>query len=75
MVYKAKIGNIDQYGLISYIVLLIFVFICCFKVSSLQTLMFFAGVGGGVGNIAYLWGILMLFTVIRYFEENKERFL
>ena len=35
---------------------------------SLPTIMFFVGVGGIVGNIAYGWGILMIFTVVRYFQ-------
>lgn len=67
MSQKAKIGNIDQYGLLSYIVSLIFVFSCCMNFVSIPTIMFFVGVGGGTNNIAYLWGILMIFTVIRYF--------
>lgn len=70
-----KIGNIDQYGLFSYIVSWILLLSCGFRFMSLQTLMTLAGVGGGVGNFAYPWGILMLFTVIRYFKENKERYL
>lgn len=75
MSQKAKIGSIDQYGLLSFIVLLIFVFVCCFKIRSLETIMFFAGVGGSVGNIAYCWGILMVFTVIRYCQTNKNRYV
>ena len=63
-----KIGNIDQYGLLSYIVSLILVFLCCMDFMSLPTIMFFVGVGGIVGNIAYGWGILMIFTVVRYFQ-------
>lgn len=73
MMQKAKIGNIDQYGLLSYIVSLILVFVCCFNVGSLQTLMFFVGVGGAVVNMAYPWGILMIFTVIRYFQIKYIR--
>lgn len=69
---KGLIGNIDQYGLLSYIVSLIFVFVCCFKIRSFETIMFFAGVGGGVTNIAYLWGILMIFTTIRYFQTKYK---
>lgn len=65
---KGKIGNIDQYGLLSYIVSLVLVFTCCMKFRSIPTIMFFVGVGGGIGNIAYAWGILMLFTVVRYFQ-------
>lgn len=65
---EGKMGNIDQYGLLSYIVSLILVFSCCMRFRSIPTIMFFAGVGGGVTNIAYLWGILMIFTTIRYFQ-------
>ena len=74
MAANFKIGNIDQYGLLSYIVSLIFVFVCCFRIRSFETIMFFAGVGGGVTNIAYCWGILMIFTVIKYFQTNKNRY-
>lgn len=73
MALKAKMGNIDQYGLLSYIVSLILVFSCCMNFMSLPTIMFFAGVGGGVTNIAYLWGILMVFTVIRYFQTKYTK--
>ena len=68
MIYKAKMGNIDQYGLLSYIVSLILVFSCCMHFVSIPTIMFFAGVGGGVTNFAYLWGILMIFAAVRYFQ-------
>ena len=71
-----KMGNIDQYGLLSYIVSLILVFSCCFTFVSIPTIMFFVGVGGGVINFAYCWGILMIFTAIRYFQtiylENNK---
>ena len=70
MSQKAKIGNIDQYGLISYIVSLLLVFSCCMDFMSLPTIMFFAGVGGGVVNMAYPWGILMVFTIVRYFQTK-----
>ena len=73
MSQKARIGNIDQYGLISYIVSLFLVFSCCMNFRSLPTIMFFVGVGGGVTNIAYLWSILMVFTVIRYFQTKYKR--
>lgn len=67
---QGKMGNIDQYGLLSYIVSLILVFSCCFNFMSIPTIMFFVGVGGGVGNIAYAWGLLMIFTAVRYFENR-----
>ena len=71
---SGKIGNIDQYGLLSYIVSLILMFSCCMNVVSIPTLMSFAGVGGGITNFAYPWGILMIFTVVKYFEENRDRY-
>ena len=63
-----KIGNIDQYGLLSYIVSWILLLSCCFRFRSLETIMVLAGIGGGVMNIAYAWGLLMIFTIIRYFQ-------
>ena len=74
MSQKAKIGNIDQYGLVSYIVSLILMFSCCMNFVSIPTLMSFVGVGGGIINFAYPWGILMIFTVVKYFEENRDRY-
>lgn len=67
-------GQISDYGLISYLLELILVFSCSIRFFSLGTLMFFTGVGGGISNIAYGWGILMIFTCIRYFNElyNKK---
>ena len=67
-----KIGNIDQYGLLSYIVSWILLLFCCFKFRSFETIMVLAGVGGGVMNIAYAWGLLMIFTTIRYFQTTHK---
>lgn len=73
---RQMIGNgIMDYGMISYLLSLIFVFTCCIRpFLSLPTLMFFMGVGGGTGNIAYTWGILMIFTCVSYFylQSNKN---
>ena len=73
MIQNGKIGDIDQYGLLSYIVSLILVFSCCMNFLSLSTIMFFAGIGGGTGNIAYCWGLLMIFTTIRYFQTKHTK--
>lgn len=67
---KRTVGEIGDYGLIAYIIGLIFVFKCSIQFFSLETIMFFLGVGGGTGNIAYFWIILMIFTVIKYFHDN-----
>lgn len=63
-----KIGNIDQYGLLSFIVMQICVFVCAFRFLSLQTMLWAMVFGFSFGNIAYTWGALMIFTAIRYFQ-------
>lgn len=63
-------GQISDYGLISYILELILIFTCCIRFFSLGTIMFFLGVGGGIGNISYGWGILMIFSCVKYFAET-----
>ena len=62
-------GQISDYGLISYLLELVFIFSCSIRFLSLGTLMFFLGVGGGIGNISYGWGLLMIFTCVRYFSK------
>ena len=65
-------GEIDDYGLISYLLSLFFVFSCCIDFFSLGTIMFFLGIGGGTSNIAYCWGILMVFTCLKYFKYSLK---
>lgn len=65
-------GEINDYGLIAYILSLLIVFSCAIKPLSLASLMFFMGIGGGTGNIPYGWGVLMLLTCVRYFSENYK---
>lgn len=71
-VYSSKLymSHINDYGIISYILELLMVFMCCMRFRSIPTLMFFLGVGGGIGNISYGWGILMILTCVRYFAEH-----
>lgn len=69
---KDLIGEINDYGLIAYILGLILVFSCAIEFRSLATIMYFLGVGGGTGNIAYAWGSLMIFACIRYFHHHTS---
>ncbi|MDB4225824.1 hypothetical protein N9800_01055 [bacterium] len=70
---EQTIGGITDYGLISFIASLIFVFACCIrKPLSLETLIFILMMGAGISNVAYVWGILMLFTTSKYFIINKR---
>ena len=70
---EVTVGNINDYGLISYIFSLIFIITCCFKkILSLEVLIFIVMLGAGVGNIAYVWASLMLFTTSKYFLLNEK---
>lgn len=67
---ERMISEITDYGFLAYCLGLFLVFSCAIRFWSLPTLMFFIGVGGGTGNIAYQWGILMVFMCIKYFNEQ-----
>lgn len=65
------IGGISDFGLIGYIFSLIFIFRCCIrKVVSVETVVFILLLSAGIINVAYQWGILMLFSTTRYFQDN-----
>lgn len=62
---------IYQYGMISYLSKIFFFVTCCFtSILSLETLMFIILFGMNVGNVAYGWSALMVFTTLKYFKEN-----
>lgn len=66
---KRYMGAINDYGLIAYFCGLFFIFSCAIKPLSLGMLMYIVGIGGGIGNISYLWGLLMLFTCVTHFSD------
>ena len=67
-------GEILDIGIIGYLLSLLLVFSCVIHPAfSLPTLMFFFGVGGSTGNVAYHWGILMIFTISSYFYDQQHR--
>lgn len=68
---ERMIAEITDYGFLAYICGLILVFSCSIRFFSIPTIMFFIGIGGGTTNIAYLWGILIVFMCIRYFHNNN----
>ena len=65
------IGGISDYGLLSYIISIILVYSCCIRFISLESLYFLILLGAGIGNVAYGWGILMIFTCSKYFKTNR----
>ena len=69
---ERMMAEITDYGFLAYICGLILVFSCSIRFWSIPTIMYFIGIGGGTGNIAYQWGILMVFMCVRYFYNNRE---
>ncbi len=67
-------GNIGDYGLIGLLICIFFTFACAIPIFSLPTVMIVCGIAGFVGgNIAYAWGILMIFTCVTYFRKRWEQ--
>lgn len=61
-----------DYGLIFYIITLLFCFSCAYNFWSLGCIFMFAGVGGGAGsNIQYAWALMMVMTCVKYFYKNR----
>lgn len=68
---KVVVSAIADYGLISYLLKLVLFFSCCFTgIFSLEILMFVLLFSFNVGNIAYGWAVLMVFSTIKYFKQN-----
>lgn len=65
------IGDISSYGLITYLASLLFVYGCCIrKFFSMESLMFFVLTTFAIGSIYYIWFMLMLFSIVRYFSKK-----
>lgn len=62
-------GIID-YGFLAYLCGLLLVLSCAIRFWSIQTILYFIILGGGITNGAYLWGILMIFMCVRYFHRH-----
>ena len=68
-----KIAAIEQYGLLTYILSLVLIFRCFIrKIFSIETIIFILLLGCSLISIYYVWGILMLFSVIKYFEHSHK---
>lgn len=66
------IGGIWQYGFISYILGLVLIYTTCCRFFSIENILFFFFLGGGIMNGAYLWGSLMLFATYRYYLNKYK---
>ena len=69
-----KLDVVSQYGLIVFLISLVFVYKCMiYKVLSIETLLFFFLFGFSLGNIFYTWGAMMVFASVRYFQVQYEK--
>ena len=69
-----KISVVEQYGLIAFIVSLILVYTCAIHdFFSIETLVFLILFGMSLTNIYYVWGAMMIFTAVRYFQIQDEK--
>ena len=67
----AKMGNIDQYGLISFIVAISLIFMCCIpRFLSVETLLAFFLIGMTINNFSYIWGCYFILATTKYFYNN-----
>lgn len=67
---KQMLGEITDYGFLAYLFGLLLVFTCAIDFWSIPTIMYFVGVGGSTANVAYSWGILLIFMCVRYYSDN-----
>lgn len=69
-----KIAVVEQYGLITFIVSLILIYSCMIRyIVSIESLFFIILLGMSLLNVYYYWGIMMMFSIIRYFQIQQER--
>ena len=67
------IGSIQEYGLLSFIISIVMVFSCVIKkFVSIETLLFTFLFGFSLYNISYIWGTMMIFASVRYFQIQNE---
>lgn len=67
-----KIGDINDFGLISYIFSLLVVFKCCIRnFFCLETLLFAILLGFSIGSIYTCWGAMMVCTAIKYYSKKS----
>lgn len=69
---RRNMGDIDDYGLIAFLLSYLLIFTCCIRFRSLATILLFLGLGGGTNNVAYSWGLLYILSATRYFYEQRR---
>lgn len=65
------IGDVESYGLLTYIATLLFVYGCCIKkFFSMESLIFLGLATFSVGSVYYTWLMLMIFSIVKYYTET-----
>lgn len=65
--------TVRQYGLFALIASIVLIYVCCIKCFwSLETLFWFTLGMATLGNVYFHWGIIMMLTGVRYFQEQGE---
>ena len=69
-----RIGDINDFGLITYICSLILVFKCCIRrFFCLETLLFAVLLGFAIGSLYTCWCGMMVFTAIKHYEHLYKK--
>jgi hypothetical protein len=70
---ESKILVIDEYGLICFIIMQIFIYSCVIKsFFSLESLIWILIFSMSFSNVAYVWGVMILFASVRYFQSKHD---
>lgn len=69
-----RIGDINDFGLVTYICSLIFVFKCCIRrFFCIETLLFAILLGFAIGSLYTCWCGMMVFTAIRHYDHLYKK--
>ncbi len=70
---KRMVGGMTDYGFVAYLLALLFVYaVCIRRICSLESLIFVVLLMAELRSVYLWWGIMMLFTTIRYFQMNNH---
>lgn len=73
MTVEYQIGGIYQYGFLTFVVSILFVYCCMFKFLSIENAIYVFLLGCScASNIAYVWGCLMILTSIGYYKNRYK---
>lgn len=68
------IGDVTDFGLLTYLAMLLFVYKCCIhRLFSMQSLLFLCLSTFSVGSVYYTWLMFIIFYLVNYFSKEKDR--